>query len=191
MTYQERLKALREDNDLTQQQIADYLGIAQTTYSQYELGKRSLPIEFLVALWFPPTRFSAFGNGNAALTGGNGMYHRIRELREDADLSQKQLETMTYQERLKALREDNDLTQHQIADYLGIAQTTYSQYELGKRSLPIEFLVALCRMNWENARCPSNSLSRCVGIIRSPPTRFSAFGNGNAAFKQHLIKYNQ
>ena len=73
------------------------------------------------------------------------MYHRIRELREDADLSQKQLETMTYQERLKALREDNDLTQQQIADYLGIAQTTYSQYELGKRPLPIEFLVALCR----------------------------------------------
>ncbi len=73
------------------------------------------------------------------------MYHRIRELREDADLSQKQLETMTYQERLKALREDRDLTQSQIAAMLGVAQNTYSQYEMGKRPLPIEFLVALCR----------------------------------------------
>lgn len=40
MTYQERLRALREDNDLTQTQIATMLGIAQTTYSQYELDKR-------------------------------------------------------------------------------------------------------------------------------------------------------
>lgn len=52
---------------------------------------------------------------------------------------------MTYQERLKALREDRDLTQSQIADMLGVAQNTYSQYEMGKRPLPIEFLVSLCR----------------------------------------------
>ena len=52
---------------------------------------------------------------------------------------------MTYQERLRGLREDNDLTQTQIADILGIAQTTYSQYELGKRPLPIEHLLVLCK----------------------------------------------
>ena len=52
---------------------------------------------------------------------------------------------MTYQERLRALREDRDLTQKQLAAVLGVAQTTYSQYELGKRPLPIEFLLVLCR----------------------------------------------
>ncbi len=52
---------------------------------------------------------------------------------------------MTYQERLKGLREDRDLTQKQVADILGVAQTTYSQYELGKRPLPIDFLLVLCR----------------------------------------------
>ena len=50
---------------------------------------------------------------------------------------------MTYQERLRALREDNDLTQ--IATMLGIAQTTYSQYELDKRPMPIEYIIALCK----------------------------------------------
>lgn len=35
----ENIRALREDNDLTQQQLADYLGVAQNTYSQYETGK--------------------------------------------------------------------------------------------------------------------------------------------------------
>lgn len=40
MIYRDRLRALREDSDLSQKTIADYLGIGQTTYSQYELGKR-------------------------------------------------------------------------------------------------------------------------------------------------------
>ena len=52
---------------------------------------------------------------------------------------------MTYQERLRALREDSDLTQTQIATMLGIAQTTYSQYELDKRPMPIEYIIALCK----------------------------------------------
>lgn len=45
-----RLKDLREDSDLTQQTVADYLHIKQNTYSQYESGKRQLPIDILVKL---------------------------------------------------------------------------------------------------------------------------------------------
>lgn len=45
-----RIKDLREDSDLTQKDIADYLHIKQNTYSQYENGHRQLPIEFLIAL---------------------------------------------------------------------------------------------------------------------------------------------
>ncbi|MBP3308697.1 MAG: helix-turn-helix transcriptional regulator [Clostridia bacterium] len=45
-----RIKDLREDNDLTQQDIADYLHIRQNTYSQYENGRRQIPIEFLIEL---------------------------------------------------------------------------------------------------------------------------------------------
>ena len=52
---------------------------------------------------------------------------------------------MKYPERIKELRQDNDLSQKQIADILGVAQTTYSQYELYKRPMPIEYLVALCK----------------------------------------------
>ena len=45
-----RLKALREDSDITQQEIADYLHIRQNTYSQYENSQRQLPIDVLVML---------------------------------------------------------------------------------------------------------------------------------------------
>ena len=45
-----RLRDLREDRDLTQKQIADFLLIKQNTYSQYENGVRQLPIDLLIRL---------------------------------------------------------------------------------------------------------------------------------------------
>ncbi len=45
-----RIKDLREDHDLTQKEIAEYLHIKQNTYSQYENGQRQLPIDALIAL---------------------------------------------------------------------------------------------------------------------------------------------
>lgn len=44
------IRDLREDNDLTQKQVADYLKIKQNTYSQYETGTRQIPVEVLTAL---------------------------------------------------------------------------------------------------------------------------------------------
>ncbi len=48
--YCQRLKDLREDNDLPQKQVAAYLGIDQRVYSNYEIGKREIPTRFVVAL---------------------------------------------------------------------------------------------------------------------------------------------
>ena len=48
--YFERIRNLREDNDLLQKDIAAYLKISQQYYSQYELGKYTIPIEFLIML---------------------------------------------------------------------------------------------------------------------------------------------
>ena len=45
-----RIRDLREDRDLTQKEIAEYLHIKQNTYSQYENGQRQIPIDFLIAL---------------------------------------------------------------------------------------------------------------------------------------------
>lgn len=46
----ERLRYLRKEYNLSQQDIATFLHIKQNTYSQYENGKRQLPIELLIAL---------------------------------------------------------------------------------------------------------------------------------------------
>ncbi len=49
MVYK-RIRDLREDNDLTQANIADYLSISQRAYSRYETGERGIPVEVLSAL---------------------------------------------------------------------------------------------------------------------------------------------
>lgn len=45
-----RIKDLREDNDLTQQQVADKIGITQRKYSYIETGAQPLTDELLVKL---------------------------------------------------------------------------------------------------------------------------------------------
>lgn len=42
-----RIKDLREDHDLAQKNLSDFLNISQVAYSYYEIGKRSIPIEIL------------------------------------------------------------------------------------------------------------------------------------------------
>ena len=46
----QRLKDLREDNDLTQQQVADLLYVNRRTYSSYETGARSMSPEMLIKI---------------------------------------------------------------------------------------------------------------------------------------------
>ena len=49
-TLQEKLRGLREDNDLTQSQVAEVLGTSQTMYARYERGANELPIRHLITL---------------------------------------------------------------------------------------------------------------------------------------------
>ena len=50
MTYIKRMRDLREDNDKTQNDIADILGTSQTMYARYERGANELPIRHLITL---------------------------------------------------------------------------------------------------------------------------------------------
>ena len=51
------------------------------------------------------------------------MYHRLRDLRKDADLNQTQ-----------------------VAQYLGMSQTGYSKYETGENDIPTQVLIRLARL---------------------------------------------
>ena len=49
-SIQQKLRGLREDNDLTQTEIAQVLGTSQTMYARYERGANELPIRHLITL---------------------------------------------------------------------------------------------------------------------------------------------
>lgn len=46
----ERIRNLRIDNNLSQEQLAKHLHVKQNTYSQYEIGVLNYPIEILIKL---------------------------------------------------------------------------------------------------------------------------------------------
>lgn len=50
MEITERIRNLREDGDLTQQELANLLHISQRSYSHYEMGSRKIPLDILIAL---------------------------------------------------------------------------------------------------------------------------------------------
>lgn len=50
MAVYRRIRELREDNDLTQKQVADYLKMTQPQYWRYEAGYRDIPSDVLIAL---------------------------------------------------------------------------------------------------------------------------------------------
>ena len=48
--YAKRIRDLREDSDMTQNEIAKILHVGQRTYSDYELGNTRIPIDSLIML---------------------------------------------------------------------------------------------------------------------------------------------
>ncbi len=49
-SYMDVIRELREDNDLTQSEVAKVLGTTQQVYSRYENGENELPIRHLISL---------------------------------------------------------------------------------------------------------------------------------------------
>ncbi|MBQ1411421.1 MAG: helix-turn-helix transcriptional regulator [Oscillospiraceae bacterium] len=48
--YFKKIEDLRVDHDMTQQDVADYLGCQREVYRRYEKGSRTIPVDFLIRL---------------------------------------------------------------------------------------------------------------------------------------------
>lgn len=49
LKYQ-RVRDLREDRNLSQEDVAQHLNVSQSTYSRYEIGERNMPLEIISEL---------------------------------------------------------------------------------------------------------------------------------------------
>lgn len=86
--------------------------------------------------------------------------------------TKKRYQNMNYAQNIKNLREDNDLYQKDIAKLLGTTQSYYAQYENGKRPLPIEHLITLCKFY-------NVSADYILGLTKNPKPNWKIKNNIN------------
>ena len=124
-SFAKRLKRLRKEAHLTQQDVADYFKTSPQSYAQWEKGQRSPSKESLEKL------ASYFGVSVSYLVGESDTidYGAFEEQSTPTRLS----DDKTFIERLKELRKQSGLTQQQLADIVGTTQQNIAFWETGRQ----------------------------------------------------------
>lgn len=131
-----RLKLLRENLGLSQKEFGEMLGLAQTSYSNYEGGKSAVPSDVLEVL------YKKVGVSIDWLVAGDGQMYRNDAIRSE-----------NINDRLRKVRENTGLSQYKFAEVFNLPQSTYAQYEKGGRSVPNDLIARLqvqynLNLNW-------------------------------------------
>ncbi len=127
----ERLRNLREEANLKQEDIANIIGIKRATYTSYEIERDTIPITHLNNLC---NYFDVSIDYVLGLT-EKKKYHNLRNVIDKELLHQ----------RLKSLRHENKITQIKIAQILNISRSTWTGYESCKYQIPTLILEELAR----------------------------------------------
>ena len=126
-----RLKKIREDNDNTQQEIADILGVKRGTYASWESGTDTIPI----------TKIYEYANHySKSIDYILGLSNKNIDVTYNKDFNLEQIS-----ERLKLVRLESDLSQKRFSDSIGINQSTWWSYENGRTLIKTSSLIMLSK----------------------------------------------
>ena len=130
MNYGIKLKELRTSELLTQSDIAQKLNIARSTYKDYELQNKIIPVKHLniICNYFSVSMDYLLGFSNIK------FYHNV-ELNIDLEKQSK---------RLIDLRKKYKITQQDLASLLNTSHSMISDYERGKKVIATPFLYTIC-----------------------------------------------
>ena len=130
MYYNEILKELRTNEKLTQEQLANILGINRVQYNQYENNYNTIPTKHLnsIANYFNVSIDYILGFNK------NKTY----------DLFINDIDNIKAGQRLKEFRKDNKITQLKLAQILNTNQSVIANYERGRTVIATPFLYAIC-----------------------------------------------
>jgi transcriptional regulator with XRE-family HTH domain len=130
MIYSKKLKDIREEKNITQEEISNVLNISRGVYSVYETENQIIPIKHLDVLsnyfnvsidyLFQFTNIKNYDNSNSI----------------NLEISVK---------RLKEFRKDNKITQVNLAKMLNVANGTIANYECGRNFIATPFLYEICK----------------------------------------------
>ncbi len=118
-----RLKMLRKDKNLTQQELAKIINMSQTGYSQYERNERKIPITTIKKL---ANYFEVSVDYLSGLTDIKDKYKNSKIINNENNIL-----------RLKEIREDKDYLQKDIAKVLNMSRKAYSHYESYYSEIPL------------------------------------------------------
>ena len=134
-----RIKAIREDSDLTQTEIASILQVNRSAYSLWELGINTIPLNKL-------NEFCNFFNF---------ILDYILEITDvkNYTLVNKNINKVILSKRLKEIRKKERKTQEEIARLLNTTHSTWSAYENNKVLIPTIFIWKFakeynCSIDW-------------------------------------------
>ena len=123
--YFKRIGDLRVDNDLSQEKMAQILNIPRNTYSKWELGINNFPLDKL-------DKFTSYFNVSINYITSLTDTKYIKTINSyDKNLLKK---------RLIEIRKENNVSQQSLCQKLNFKQTTYSGYENGHASIPLDKL---------------------------------------------------
>ncbi len=124
----EKLRESRESLDIKQKDIANLFSVHFTTVSGWENGNDTIPLARLIIY---ANHFNFSLDYLYGLTKHNVAYDKIVVNLENISKN------------LKALRKANNMTQRELCKRLNIAESSYSDYETGKRLISTTTLYAL------------------------------------------------
>ena len=127
----EKLKNLRENANLRQEDIANILKINRSTYTSYEVGRDPIPLKHL-------NHLCNYFNTSIDYVMGLSKEKVYPNTRKDID--RKLLSN-----RLRELRINSKLTQEKIAKILNTSRSTWTGYEYGKYQIPTLLLYDLAK----------------------------------------------
>lgn len=130
MDYSTRLKELRTSELLTQQEMANVLQISRSTYKDYELQIKILPIHYLniICNYFHVSIDYLLG---------------LSDVKQYSD-SELSIDIEKQAERLNDLRKNKKITQEFLASILNTSHSMISDYENKKNFIPTPFLYQIC-----------------------------------------------
>ena len=124
-----KLKELREDNDLTQNDVSKLLLITRQNYSRWETNEKVIPLKHLVNLC---------------------NYYKvsldyITNLSKKNNYNKIELNKIEIGRRIKEFRNTNNISQKQLSVFLNTTQSTISAYEAGETLILTSFAYQICK----------------------------------------------
>lgn len=113
----ERLRDIREDKDITQEEMAANLGVKRSAYSLWELGINIIPLKYLCL-------FADFFGYSIDYVLGLSNNRVPKNLKKGFDIH-------VLGNNMKEIRLKNGLSQENVASILGVSQPAITRYEKG------------------------------------------------------------